>query len=199
MRLYFDTEFTGLHQGTTLISLGIISEDGRTFYAEFTDYDKAQVTPWIQENVIQNLSFKDLQLLEQHADVDYKNRSVGLWGREYFVRANLSEWLKQFDSVQFVSDVCHYDFVLLAELFGGALTLPENVSAACHDINQDIAGFYHISERAAFDKSREEIVEESLQVIDGQKHNALYDAKVIKAIYEYINLTTKDRNDSEDE
>lgn len=105
MRLYFDTEFTGLHQGTTLISLGIISEDGRTFYAEFTDYDKAQVTPWIQENVIQNLSFKDLQLLEQHADVDYKNRSVGLWGREYFVRANLSEWLKQFDSVQFVSDV----------------------------------------------------------------------------------------------
>lgn len=199
MRLYFDTEFTGLHQGTTLISLGIISEDGRTFYAEFTDYDKAQVTPWIQENVIQNLSFKDLQLLEQHADVDYKNRSVGLWGREYFVRANLSEWLKQFDSVQFVSDVCHYDFVLLAELFGGALKLPENVSAACHDINQDIAGFYHISERAAFDKSREEIVEESLQVIDGQKHNALYDAKVIKAIYEYINLTTKDRNDSDDE
>lgn len=84
-------------------------------------------------------------------------------------------------------------------MFGGALTLPENVSAACHDINQDIAGFYHISERAAFDKSREEIVEESLQVIDGQKHNALYDAKVIKAIYEYINLTTKDRNDSEDE
>lgn len=198
MRLYFDTEFTGLHQGTTLISLGIISEDGRTFYAEFTGYDKTQVTSWIQENVIENLIFKTLQM-EPCADVDYKNRSVEVLGREYFVKARLAEWLRQFDSIQFVSDVCHYDFVLLAELFGGALKLPENVSAACHDINQDIASFYHISERAAFDKSREDIVEESLQVIDGQKHNALYDAKVIKAIYEYINLTTKDRNDSDDE
>lgn len=198
MRLYFDTEFTGLHQGTTLISLGIISEDGRTFYAEFTGYDKTQVTSWIQENVIENLLFKTLQM-EPCADVDYKNRSVEVLGREYFVKARLAEWLRQFDSIQFVSDVCHYDFVLLAELFGGALKLPENVSAACHDINQDIASFYHISERAAFDKSREDIVEESLQVIDGQKHNALYDAKVIKAIYEYINLTTKDRNDSDDE
>lgn len=198
MRLYFDTEFTGLHQGTTLISLGIISEDGRTFYAEFTGYDKTQVTSWIQENVIENLIFKTLQM-EPCADVDYKNRSVEVLGREYFVKARLAEWLRQFDSIQFVSDVCHYDFVLLAELFGGALKLPENVSAACHDINQDIASFYHISERVAFDKSREDIVEESLQVIDGQKHNALYDAKVIKAIYEYINLTTKDRNDSENE
>ena len=31
MKLFFDTEFTGLHQATTLISLGIIAEDGRTF------------------------------------------------------------------------------------------------------------------------------------------------------------------------
>ena len=197
MRLYFDTEFTGLHQGTTLISLGIISEDGRTFYAEFTDYDEAQVTPWIQGNVIQNLIYSN-RLLEPHTNVDYKSRSAEVFGPRHYVRTKLYQWLNQFDFIQFVSDVCHYDFVLLAELFGGALKLPENVSAACHDINQDIAEFYHISERAAFDKSREEIVEESLQVIDGQKHNALYDAKVIKAIYEYINLTTKDRNDSED-
>ena len=47
MNLYFDTEFTGLHKDTTLISLGIISEDNRTFYAEFSDYNKSQVDNWI--------------------------------------------------------------------------------------------------------------------------------------------------------
>jgi hypothetical protein len=35
-KIFFDTEFTGLHQGTTLISIGLISECGKTFYAEFT-------------------------------------------------------------------------------------------------------------------------------------------------------------------
>jgi len=39
-KIFFDTEFTGLHQNTTLISIGLISECGKTFYAELTDYDK---------------------------------------------------------------------------------------------------------------------------------------------------------------
>ena len=40
MKVFFDTEFTGLHRNTTLISIGLVSEDGRTFYAEFNDYDR---------------------------------------------------------------------------------------------------------------------------------------------------------------
>lgn len=51
MKLFFDTEFTGLHKDTTLISLGMVDEDGRTFYAEFNDYDKSQCDEWIQKNV----------------------------------------------------------------------------------------------------------------------------------------------------
>ena len=54
MRIFFDTEFTGLHQNTTLISIGCIDENGRTFYAESTDYDRSQVDDWIQKNVITN-------------------------------------------------------------------------------------------------------------------------------------------------
>ena len=42
-KIFFDMEFTGLHQKTTLISIGLIAEDGRTFYAEFNDYDKSQL------------------------------------------------------------------------------------------------------------------------------------------------------------
>ena len=54
MNLYFDTEFTGLRKDTTLISIGIVSEDGRKFYAEFTDYDESQCGDWIKQNVILN-------------------------------------------------------------------------------------------------------------------------------------------------
>lgn len=57
-KIYYDSEFTGLHKDTTLISIGLISECGtKTFYAEFLDYDKSQVDDWIQNNVIDNLLF----------------------------------------------------------------------------------------------------------------------------------------------
>ena len=102
----------------------------------------------------------------------------------------LNKWLKQFDTVEWVSDVCHYDMVLLIDLLtnhGSALDLPYGkINSACHDINQDIAEAYHISEISAFDKSREEILKDSKIEITGEKHNSLYDAKVIKAIYERL-------------
>ena len=37
MNIYFDTEFTGLHKGTNLISIGLISDDDRTFYGKLVD------------------------------------------------------------------------------------------------------------------------------------------------------------------
>jgi hypothetical protein len=36
-KLFLDTEFTGLHQNTTLISIGLIADTGDN--AELTDYD----------------------------------------------------------------------------------------------------------------------------------------------------------------
>jgi uncharacterized protein YprB with RNaseH-like and TPR domain len=32
MKIFFDTEFTGLRQHTTLISIGMVAEDGREVY-----------------------------------------------------------------------------------------------------------------------------------------------------------------------
>ena len=104
----------------------------------------------------------------------------------------LIDWLRQYDEIQLISDVCHYDFVLLIDLFGCAFDLPKNVNPACHDINQDIARHYGISEREAFDKSREEIVAElRSEPVNGRKHNALYDAEVIRSIYHSINKEEK--------
>ena len=198
MKIFFDTEFTGLHKSTTLISLGCVAEDGKTFYAEFTDYDENQCNNWIRENVLSHLiisndgaerwvHYTSEQLSSREQNVRMNGFCTLVKGKKDLIAVELKDWLKQFDSVQFVSDVCHYDFVLLIDLFGTAFDLPEYVSASCHDINQGIARHYGISEREAFDKSREEIVQELCgSEIPGTKHNALYDARVIKAIYEEI-------------
>ena len=49
MKVFLDTEFTGLRQNTTLVSIGLVAENGDTFYAELTDYDKSQVDHWLQK------------------------------------------------------------------------------------------------------------------------------------------------------
>lgn len=189
MNIYFDTEFTGLHKDTTLISLGMIDDNGRTFYAEFTDYDKAYNDPWLNENVLAHTIMSG-NIGAYYPDAPFKfvrhysqNSSTVVVGNKEFNRIALKEWLSKYDQVMWISDVCHYDMVLLIDIFGTAFDLPKNVGAACHDINQDIAAAYGISEIEAFDKSREEILSSIDANIRGDKHNALYDAKVIRQVY----------------
>jgi hypothetical protein len=186
MKIFFDTEFTGLHKNTTLISIGLVDENERLFYAEFTDYDKSQCDNWIKEHVIDNLLYK-------HFDKEGEPNTISFFGNKYYAKGDkryiknqLIEWLSVYDNVELVSDVCHYDMVLFIDLFGTAFDLPKQVNPACHDINQDIARYYELSEREAFDFSREEILQNNAIVIEGYKHNSLYDARVIKEIYNII-------------
>ena len=57
MKIFFDTEFTGLHKNTTLISIGLVAENGDKIYTELNDYDKSQIDEWLQKNVIDNLMY----------------------------------------------------------------------------------------------------------------------------------------------
>lgn len=184
MKIFFDTEFTGLHKNTTLISIGMVSEDNRQFYAELTDYDENQCDEWITKNVLSHLYTKSLDNIEKSPYIS--NLHIG--NKEDISKA-LFIWLKQFDTVEFISDVSHYDFVLLIDLFGSAWNLPKNVCPSCYDINQDIASKYDISQKEAFDKSREEILYQHYKenVVNGDKHNSLYDAKVIRELYQILN------------
>ena len=179
MKVFFDCEFTGLYKDTTLISIGLISEKSQVFYAELTDFDKEQCNVWVKENV-----FPGLAAFNEDAAY-YPGLHVG---NKANIGIALRNWFKQFNSVELVSDVCHYDMVLLISLFGTAFDLPANVCPACHDINQDIARYYGISLQEAFDKSREEILFNFYgnDIAGLYKHNALDDAKVIKYIYEKI-------------
>lgn len=186
MNLFFDTEFTGLKKNTNLISIGIVAENGKRFYAENCRIitSISHMDKWIEENVIKNTAIGGNKDIEKSLLYD-PNTTVILYSD---IRTGLEKYLSQFDKVQFVSDVCHYDFVLLIDIFGDAFDLPSNVSPVCYDINQDIARWYKISQAQAFDKSREDIMVDlyGKNIIKGYKHNALYDAEVIKAIYDFI-------------
>ena len=188
--LFFDTEFTGLRKDTTLISIGIVSDTGDKFYAELTDYDEGMCDEWIEKNVLDHLVLSGNAELEESLVAD--NKTTTVIGSKADVCCELMEWLEMdanFDSdyaAVFVSDVSHYDMVLLIDLLAGnAMKLPGFITPACHDINQDIATMLDISEKAAFDISREQLLtNRGIDLPKGQKHNALYDAEVIKAIYE---------------
>ena len=185
MKIFFDTEFTGLHKNTTLISLGMIAEDGRTFYAEFLDYDNLQIDDWIRDNVIVNLKYRTC--IENWCNENTENFECV--GYSYKIRQWLKEWLEVYETVELVSDCCHYDMVLFIDIFGDAFCIPSYVNPVCHDINQDIAKRFMITEREAFDLSREALLKAYVEsnIIEGDKHNSLYDAKVIREIYKIVN------------
>ena len=189
IKLFFDTEFTGLHQNTTLISIGIVADNGAKFYAELTDYDDRQINDWIRTNVINNLHFNNRGTFTEIEPVPF-NKSMKCKGDKQYVKNALNLWIDQFASkIEWVSDVCHYDFVLLIDLlYGEALSIPYGIiNSACHDINQDIANYLNITEIEAFDYSREQLLTENNIKVEGAKHNSLYVAEVIKELYDLMN------------
>jgi hypothetical protein len=173
MRVYLDTEFSGLHQHTTLISIGIKAANGKRFYAESTSYDPSQVDDWIKENVVNNLLFKDTEDFTQYlGDYTYVK------GPEDKIADELAKWLTQFDQVEIWSDCLAYDMVLFNELFGGALNIPNNVYYIYYDICT-LFKMFGIDP----DISREAFIDKPIK---GVKHSALYDAEVIEACYDKL-------------
>ena len=163
MKVFFDTEFTGLHQNTTLISIGLVDENGREFYAELIDYDQTQVDDWLQDNVIANLNGKNRSTTEQ-------------------LRYDLAEWLSAYDKVEMWSDCLSYDWVLFNNIWGHAFDIPKNV----YYIPFDICTMMKLK-GVDPDINREEYAFNAVPET-AQKHNALWDAQVIRACYENLRL-----------
>lgn len=162
MKIFFDTEFTWLRQDTSLISIWLVSEKWHEFYAEFNDYNLMQVDTWIEENVINNLLWEEKCAL--------------VWDKEY-IKALLETWLSNFKEVEIWSDCLSYDWVLfnslLADYSEWYPKLPSNINY----IPFDICTLFKIKWIDP-DISREEF-----SWMTWNKHNSLYDAKVIKECY----------------
>lgn len=164
VKLYFDTEFSGLHQKTTLISIGLVAETGESFYAELTDYDKTQIDDWLKENVIANLKLTD-KISEKCSSWENWNNSVTKTDTGIYINYNntnenapefdlpikdmkhyrmisdkillkdrLTRWLSQFDKIEIWSDCLSYDWVLFNEIWGHAFKIPTNILYIPFDI-----------------------------------------------------------------
>jgi hypothetical protein len=183
VRVFFDTEFTGLHQHTTLISIGCVTEDGRTFYAECTDYDQSQIDVWLQENVLSHLTLTlpppHAQYGEAESWATYQDKNnIQVKGTARFVGIVLDDWLRDLGPVEMWSDCLAYDWVLFCQLQGGAFRIPSNV----YYIPFDLATLLKVRSIDP-DVNREEFAG---MTAGGPKHNALWDAQVIKACYEKV-------------
>lgn len=180
MKVFFDFEFTGLHQKTTPISLGLVAKNERTFYAEFTDYDQDQVNEWIQKNVIDSL----LTNTPQPEEILFSNDNAPLilgYSRNHIL-FHLERWLISFgEPIEMWGDVLAYDWVLFCELFGGAFGIPDCIYYVPFDVStlMKVKGIDP-------DINREVFVG-NVSILTA-KHNALHDAKVTKACYEKLML-----------
>lgn len=172
MKVFFDTEFTGLHKDTTLISIGLVSDDGRKFYAEFNDFNLGQLDSWLLDNVISNLKYNDVNRYKL-----YSNLEVYMKGSISEVAQELELWLNQFGEVELWSDCLAYDWVLFNHIFGHAFNVPHNVYYIPFDICTlfKLKGIDH-------DISREEFA----NIESMKKHNALDDAIIIKECYKKL-------------
>lgn len=184
MKIFVDSEFTGLHPGMTLISLGMVTEDDQSFYAEFNDYDRKQIDPWIQKHIINQLytTKNDIENQEGfYTSISEPIADTMIIGNTKEINHELFKWLHQFDQVEWWSDVYDaYDKYLFDGLFGGADGIPKNI----YYIPFDLATYMKVL-GVDPDVNREQFagIKESDEI---QKHLSIWDAKVIKKCYEKL-------------
>jgi hypothetical protein len=195
-KIFFDTEFTGLHWNTTLISIGLIDETGRTFYAELNDYDASQVDDWLKDNVISNLVMPVSFSGELYDPNSWSKKNVTLRGNSETVKLALEDWFQDllgglvswvgYDSdnkpklveeplIEMWSDCLSYDWGLFCNLWEHVFKMPKCIYYIPFDI---CTSFRNCGVDP--DINREEFCNYNGKI---KKHNALFDAKIIKACY----------------
>lgn len=177
MNLYYDSEFTGLHQNSTLISLAFQADDGQAFYAEFNDYNREQCDDWIKKNVLNHTHW--LQKTEAKTGCWEEGVITYSYGDSTHNRQTLTRWLAQYSEIEIWADCLAWDWVLFCQLFGGAFEIPKQI----HYMPFDLVTLFKIKGLNP-DTNRDEFADLTNNVSQqGQRHNALHDARLVQACY----------------
>lgn len=210
MLLFIDTEFTDLRKNAELISIGVISERGDKFYAEITDYDKEKCNDFVLSVVIPRLICKNKieRKIEKCFNV-YKG-----YGTKLEVGKAFKEFLTDMNAkkITFVSDVCHYDAVLIFDLlmYSSFGEIPDFINPMFIDIStflfEDSVKCVleasknrlniltheelEFAETYAFDTNRESMLGIEAENND-IKHNAFWDAYCIMELFYSSNAGQK--------
>lgn len=216
LKIYYDAEFTELTADAQLISIGLYSESGAYFYAEF-ELDTSTVETLISDdfmmnNVISNLLFWNSKatmwssVSPSDSDDNPTPYNILMKGTADDIKDNLIQWLENEriiseKIIEFYTDCYAYDWVLLNQLIckdGNALNIPGYISYIPIDLSTALR-IYGIDP----DITREEYIsftdkEDILNMIDlpiGDnkpfKHNALWDALVTYKCFQKVLYVNK--------
>lgn len=180
VKIYYDTEF--LEDGRTidLISIGMVAEDGRELYLV---NDGIETEPlhsrighhkWLMENVVPHLPLRDKDAIKQpHAQYagwfildPTDNRIVSM----RYIRNAVREFILATPKPELWAWYGAYDHVALAQMFGPMVNLPAGIPMWTNDLNQEC----------------QRLGDPTMPKQDGTEHNALDDARHVKAMADYL-------------
>ncbi len=176
MRYYFDTEFREEPCTIDLISIGIVCEDDREFYAISNEYDfdKAYEDKWILDNVI--IPMYSETAGESISDKDDLYKQYILHGKSRKkIKDGIVRFIGKYDDPEFYAYYCNYDWVVFRWLFGRMIDLPSGYPQCCNDLKI-------LMNNLGLDRKWK-----SINCPDPEnEHNALADARWNKELYDKI-------------
>jgi len=122
MRFYLNTEFIEYPRTIDLISIGLVAEDGREYYAISNEYDQRKASDWVMDNVFTKLPNKVGRYKDQFKSLEQ-------------IRDDILEFVGD-DRPEFWGYYCDYDWVVFCWLFGSMVDLPNNFPMQCNDLIQ---------------------------------------------------------------
>lgn len=168
--IFIDTEFTGEHQNTTLVSLGLVTLTGEKLYLTLNDYDRSQVTDWLKENVLVDIDAEnsiDSVTAAKKLEAFLSGYSEGQ--KIYVVSAGLMQDLTLFfELFKFCRGETNRQFHLLHDL-------PDYLQ---HHCGIDLNTLFRVAGMSP-SISREEFA----GISNAKRHNALSDAEVVRLCY----------------
>lgn len=191
MKYFIDAEFHEDGKTIDLISLAVVREDGKEFYQFNSDCNlrKAMRHAWLRTNVLLPI-YEELTPLRRRRENPFSRAGMRKLFNAYGVtkptiatelmnftgfETEWGEWAKPNDPPVFYGYYSAYDWVVLCQLFGRMIDLPEGFPMFCMDLRQ------MMEERGLTKEWKREHCPDP----EGE-HNALVDARWNKALYEKI-------------
>src|SRR5438067_9859511 len=120
-RYFYDCEFIEDGRTVDLVSIGVVDEHGREFYAVSTEFDGSRAIPWVKRNV--------LDKLPSPADPAWRSREQ--------IRADLLAFLLDAQGpIELWAWMSAYDHVVLCQLWGDMRKLPRPIPRFTHELRQ---------------------------------------------------------------
>ena len=114
--MFYDLEFGVTAPEVTLVSVGVVAEDGREFYAVSSEFDPLAVHPWVRDHVLTQLP------------------PASTWRPRAQIRDDLLEFLGP-DPVLWAWFGA-YDHVALCQLWGAMPALPRPIPRFTRELRQ---------------------------------------------------------------